>query len=135
MLYLTKSQAEELWSHLYAELPNEACGILAGKGERVHRVYKMDNVDKSPVSFFMEPRQQLAVMKEIRNLGLEFIGIYHTHPNTSPYPSAKDLELAFYPDVSYVIISGKDKVESRIRSFKIKDGKIAEEKVYIVEDE
>ncbi len=131
MLYLNKSQKEKLVEHTEKEAPNEACGILAGKDYKVEKVYEMVNTDNSAKTFFMEPKQQLKVMKEIRNLGLEMIGIYHSHLETEAYPSAHDVELAYYPEASYVIVSIKDKDNPGIRSFKIVEGKISEEEVRI----
>lgn len=129
MLCLTKEQVSNLLRHSKIESPNEACGILAGKDERVEKVYKMINRDKSATSFFMDPQEQLRVMKEIRSSGLDFIGVYHSHPETRAYPSAHDVELAYYPEVSYIIVSLKDKDNPDMRSYKIVDGKITEEGV------
>ena len=129
MLYLNRSQKEKLVEHAEKEAPNEACGILAGKDYKVEKVYEIVNTDNSAKTFFMEPKQQLKVMKEIRNLGLEMIGIYHSHLETEAYPSAHDVELAYYSDASYVIVSIKDRNNSSIRSFKIVEGKITEEEV------
>lgn len=129
MLYLDKKQLGELVEHSRSQFPEEVCGILAGRGERVEKVYQMTNKDKSPESFFMEPEEQFKIMKEIRNSGLDFIGIYHSHPETEAHPSAHDVELVYYPDVSYVIISLKNKNSPEVRSFKIKEGKIEEEDV------
>lgn len=131
MLYLNKSQKEKLVEHAEREAPNEACGILAGKDHKVEKVYEMVNTDNSAKTFFMEPKQQLKVMKEIRNLGLEMIGIYHSHLETDAYPSAHDVELAYYPEVSYVIVSIGDRDNPSIRAFKIVEGKIDEEEVII----
>ncbi len=61
-------------------------------------------------------------MKDIRNSGTEFIGIYHSHPHSDAYPSKRDIDLAFYPEVSHVIVSLKDEKAPRIRSFKIVEG-------------
>lgn len=133
MIYLNKEQKDELIDHSQKEAPNEACGILAGKQEKVEKVYPMANTDKSPKTFFMEPKEQLKAMKEIRNSGQELIGIYHSHLETEAYPSAHDVELAYYPDASYVIVSIKDKDNPSIRSFKIIEGKIIEEEVKIVD--
>ena len=67
----------------------------------------------------------------MRNSGLEMVAIYHSHVASQAYPSNHDVELAFYPDVSYVILSLKDKENPSVRSFKIKEGKIEEEEVKI----
>jgi len=132
MLYLSKGQKEQLIEHSLKESPNEACGILAGKHAKVEKVFPVISTDKSSQTFFMDTKEQLRVMKEIRSDGLEMIGIYHSHPQTEAYPSAHDVELAFYPEVSYVIISLKNKEKPNIRSFGIIEGKINEEELKIV---
>ncbi len=134
MIYLTEQQVHMLIEHSKRELPDEACGILVGQcgGKRkVRTVYQMTNTDRSSRTFFMNPKEQLKVMKEIRNLGLEMVGIYHSHPETEAYPSIRDIEFAYYPGVSYIIVSLKDKDNPGIRSFKIEEGKITEEKVCV----
>lgn len=128
---INKVYLSEMVQHCQKDYPNEACGILAGKDGKIERIYRMTNADKSSKTFFMDPKEQLKVMKEIRNLGLEMVGIYHSHPETEAYPSAHDVELAFYPEVSYVIVSLKDKNSPNIRSFKIEEGKITEEELKI----
>lgn len=131
MITLKKDLFEQIAGHCLREFPNEACGILAGNGQDVTKAYEMINADKSPESFLMDAKEQLKVMKEIRVSGLEMLGIYHSHVASAAYPSSRDLELAFYPDASYAIITLKDKNNPQIRSFKIKEGKINEEEVRI----
>ncbi len=131
MLILKKDLFEKVVAHCKREFPNEACGLFAGKDGRVEKAYEMGNADKSPQSFFMDPKEQLKVMKETRNLGLEIIAVYHSHVASEAYPSAKDVELAFYPEASYAIVTLKDKEKPGIRSFKIIESKISEEEVTI----
>jgi proteasome lid subunit RPN8/RPN11 len=93
----------------------------------VSKVYKMTNASESPETcYFMKPEQQLKVFKEMRQLGIEMLGIYHSHPSGPTYPSQKDVEMAFYPEVDYVIVSLKDFNNPEIRAFKITEGKIEE---------
>ena len=47
MLYLNENQKERLVEHSKKEAPNEACGILAGKDQRVEKIYEMINTDNS----------------------------------------------------------------------------------------
>lgn len=129
MLILNQELFEQILKQCKKEFPNEACGILAGKEGRVEKVYEMTNTDKSPSTYFMDAKEQFRVMKEIRNLGLEMVGIYHSHVASAAYPSAHDVELALYPEVSYVIVSIKDKDNPSIRSFKIIEGRITEEEL------
>lgn len=131
MLILKKELFEQIIAQCINEYPNEACGILAGKEAMVQKVYEMTNADKSPATYFMDAKEQFKVMKEIRNLGLEMLGIYHSHVASAAWPSAHDVELSFYPAASYAIVSLEDKNNPRIRSFKIKEGIIAEEEVKI----
>ena len=132
MLYLKKELFEKMLKHSLQEFPNEACGILAGKDGKIEKVYKMANIDKSPNTFFMDAKEQFKVMKEIRSLTLEIIGIYHSHVASAAYPSAHDVEMAFYPQASYVIVSLMDKNKPSVRSFRITDNRIDEEEVRVV---
>lgn len=131
MIYITKNLFERMIEHSKREFPNEACGILSSSQGRVEKVYEMTNTDKSPQTFFMDAKEQLRVMKEIRKQGQEMIGIYHSHVASEAYPSSHDVELALYPEVSYVIISIKNKKNPSVRSFKIVEGKISEEELKI----
>ncbi|MFN3966388.1 MAG: Mov34/MPN/PAD-1 family protein [Endomicrobiia bacterium] len=143
MIYFTKEQYLSIINHAKQEYPKEACGILAGKRTtnnelQIIKVYKMNNISENPqVCYFMKPEEQLKVFKEIRNLGLEMVGIYHSHANSPAYPSQRDCELAFYPEVDYIIISCSFNVQSstfnepEVRAFKIIENKIEEEKIII----
>ncbi|TAN60528.1 M67 family peptidase [bacterium] len=131
MISLSKELFLQIVKHCKEELPDEACGILAGKGSAVEKAYEMINADKSPENFIMDPAEQLKVMKELRNLGLEMVGIYHSHVASEAYPSSRDIELAFYPEARYCIVTLKDKNNPRIRAFRIKEGKISEEEISI----
>jgi len=133
MIYIPKKLFNIIVEQAKDEFPNECCGIVAGKDGWVKKVYKLTNVDASPESFSVEPKEQLKVMKEIRNLGLEMLGIYHSHVASFAYPSNRDVELAFYPDAYYLIISLKEKDNPQIRAFKIREGKITEEEVKLVD--
>ncbi len=134
MIYIVKDLLSRIIEHSKRELPNEACGILSGKAGKITKVYEMANAEKSPETFFMEPKEQLSVMKQIRGSGEEMLGIYHSHVASDAYPSSRDIELALYPEASYVIISLKDKKNPLARSFNIIDGKIIEEELKIADN-
>ncbi len=119
---------EEIIAHCRESYPYEACGLLAGREDRVIKVYTMTNTEHSTVSYFMDPGEQFRVMKTLRGEGLEMIGIYHSHPFHEALPSARDRELAFYPDAVYVIVSLMEK-EPVIRGFLIVEGKVEETRV------
>ena len=112
--------------------PNEACGILAGRGAEATEFFPMANLDESSISYFMDPKEQLSVFKKMRELNVEMTGIFHSHVASDAYPSQKDVRLAFYPDVSYLIVSLSDMQKPILRSFKIQDEKVTEEEIKIV---
>jgi len=124
---------EQMLEQAKAEAPIEACGILAGSNNRVEKLYKMTNTDKSSNRFMMEPKEQFAVVKDIRSAGLEMLAIYHSHPETPPRLSAKDTRLALTPGVVYIIVSLQDSDCPAMKGFMIENGNVTEVLVRIVE--
>ncbi|MBI5198714.1 MAG: M67 family metallopeptidase [Nitrospirae bacterium] len=131
MLSIKREDIEIVLEHARDENPREACGILAGNDGVVEKVYRMKNKDLSSVTYLMDSMEQFAVMKEMKEKGLDLVGIYHSHTSSVAYPSATDIERAFYPEASYLIVSLSNK-EPQIRSFRIKDGKVEEEEMRIL---
>ncbi len=131
MIRLRSDQLQKIVEHAQAEAPLEACGLLAGVGATVERVYPMENADHSETSFQLNPEEQYRVFVEIEELGQELVGIYHSHPHSSAYPSARDVDMAYYPEAVYVIVSLLGP-RPEVRAFRIRDGLIAEEPVEIV---
>ena len=116
---------EEMIEHCRKGYPNESCGILAGKGSQISRIYKMTNSKNSPELYVMDSKEQLAVMKDIREQNLSMIAIFHSHPDSTAYPSQTDVRLAFYDDAIYVILSLTEK-EPVVKAFLIAEGAIEE---------
>lgn len=138
MIRIPRKFIDEMIEHSRHDAPNEACGILAGKDGKVEKIYRMKNADASPESYFMDSREQLHVQKETRNAGLSILAIYHSHLSSPARPSARDIELAFYADVSYIIISLAspegglaDKINPSVRSFRVVEGKVSEEEILV----
>jgi len=131
VLELSRDQAKALITHGQEEAPNECCGLLAGRHGRVERVYPGTNVDHSPYTYLMDPKEQLAAIKDYEAAGLELVGIYHSHTHTAAYPSRTDVAKAFYPDAMYVIVSLAKRDAPDIRAFRVADGQINEESVIV----
>jgi proteasome lid subunit RPN8/RPN11 len=129
-LIIPKHILEVMFSHCRAGSPNEACGILAGMGNEVSKIYPMDNSEKSPVSYLMNSQEQFRVMKDIRENRLEMVAIFHSHPSSPPYPSPKDVSLAFYEDSAYVIV-GLTEREPVIKAFSVRAGKVQEIEIMV----
>lgn len=84
----------------------------------------MENLEKSPISYFMDPEAQYQVLKEIEQEKLELLAIYHSHPNSPAYPSPKDIDLAFYPETFIIITSLIDPQRPSVNAFRIKHGEV-----------
>ena len=138
-LDLTRAQVDEMIEHARAELPNECCGILAGRGDSVERVFKARNADDSPYTFYIDDRDLLRIQEEIDDLGLDLLGFYHSHTWSPARPSKTDVARAYpqdaqtghrsatYPDAGYIIVSLESKVDPEVKAFRIRDGSIVDE--------
>ena len=126
---------EQMVKQARKEAPIEACGILAGKKQKVEQFYPMTNIDQSSAHFMMEPKEQFAVIKDIRAEGLELLAIYHSHPETPAHPSAEDIKLALTPDVIYVIVSLQVDNTPAIQGFLINDGRTENVPVRILKEQ
>ena len=122
---------DEMVEHGLAAFPNEACGLLAGKEGRPVKFFAMANQDASPVSYRLDPKEQLTVFDEIDDEGWDLLGIFHTHTHSEAYPSETDQKQAFYPDALYLLMSLSDRSAPVLRGFRIVDGTISEEEVAV----
>jgi proteasome lid subunit RPN8/RPN11 len=131
MLKLEKRLAEEIIDHARREAPNECCGLLAGKDGSVLQLYRCDSAEKSPYRYYVDPKDQIRIMRELDQKGWDLIGIYHSHTHTEAFPSKTDVELAFYPEALYFIVSLEKPEVPVIRAFWINDGAVREEEVVV----
>lgn len=116
---------EALVEHARSDFPYEVCGLLAGKGGSVARHYRIPNAARSMTFYTMDSKALLRAMNEIDDEHWELLAIYHSHTHTEAFPSPTDVELAFYPEAVYLIVSLQDP-EPVIRAFDIVDGRITE---------
>jgi proteasome lid subunit RPN8/RPN11 len=131
MLEIDRGFFDEMVAHGLAGFPNEACGLLAGKEGRPVKFFAMTNQDASPVSYRLDPKEQLKVFTEIDDEGWDLLGIFHTHTHSEAYPSETDLKQAFYPEATYLVMSLSDRSNPVLRGFTMLDGEIAEREVRV----
>lgn len=110
MIVLSVMMLEAIKGQARQEMPNEACGYLAGNAladgtlvaaERI----PMTNVDASPDHFSFAPKQQFAAAKQARDSALSLISVYHSHPETPARMSDEDIRLANDTETVYLIYS------------------------------
>jgi [CysO sulfur-carrier protein]-S-L-cysteine hydrolase len=119
---------DQVVAHARAGLPNEACGILAGVDGRVERFFPAESDEPSPYYYRIESRDQIRIMNEIDEAGLDLVGIYHSHTSSPAFPSRTDAEQAFWPDAVYVIVSLASP-EADVRGYRIRDMEVTEEEL------
>lgn len=114
-IVIAKKHAEDMLKHAAQEMPNEACGVVAGAEKRegakkekiVKRIYKCSNAVKSPYRYKIAPEELLGVIQNAEENGLKIIGFYHSHPFRESFlePSETDKAEAFWEEASYIIVS------------------------------
>lgn len=136
MIYLKKSDYEKILKHAKSELPNEACGLIAGEisGEDkiIKKVYLLTNIDRSNEHFSLDPKEQLSAIKDMRAQNLVPLGNWHSHPESPSRPSDEDKRLAYDSKASYMILSLMDSENPILNSFKIQ-GDTAEKEALVIE--
>lgn len=127
---------ERISSHGRSEPRRECCGILAGRAGIITHVFAAANASSNPAtSYEIAPREIFDRIREMRAAGLEFLGIYHSHPHSPNEPSPRDIAQAYYPDAAYFILSPLPEAPRPVRAFAIRDGRVMELQIEIVPEE
>ncbi len=106
MIELPRPLADDLVRHAREAQPDEVCGVLGLRAERVVRLERARNAAATPTVRFTFDDDGYRRVMQLEREGLE-IGIYHSHPASAPYPSATDrAEMsATWPDCLQLMIS------------------------------
>lgn len=108
--------------------------MLAGREGMITRAYPARNAATHPAKEYEIAAEELfRLLREIRDAGLQLLGIYHSHPNGLQEPSPRDIELAYYPGAVYFIISIKEGAEQTVRAFSIHGPEVSELRIEIVD--
>mgnify|MGYP001617138632 FL=1 len=132
MFNLEKHFYDEIITHALEDDPNECCGLLVGSGGKVLKLYRTTNTLHSPIRYNIEPKELLQIHREVDDNGWDIVAIYHSHTHTHAYPSATDIQLAFWPDSFYLIVSLQEKKTPLLRAFYIRNGQVTEETINVV---
>lgn len=136
-LRLTTRQYDEIVSHCYAGLPDEACGLLGGPVQpdgvpigEVTAVYPCTNADASARTYTVDSRDHIRALRSAEGDGGDLIGVFHSHTHSEPYPSETDVRQAVEPHWFYVIVSLR-RGFPELRAYRVSAGKIEEAPVEI----
>ena len=99
---------------------------------KIKKVYLLTNIDHSNEHFSLDPKEQLAAIKDMRANGFVPLGNWHSHPESPSRPSEEDKRLAYDSTASYMILSLMDRENPVLNSFKI-EGSNAEKEELVIE--
>jgi proteasome lid subunit RPN8/RPN11 len=133
MIKLQKSVYDQIVAHALKDSPVEACGYLGSSEGLIVEVFPMENMDRSPEHFSLDPKEQFAVLNKAKAKGLKLTAVYHSHPATPARPSEEDIRIAYDPAISYIIVSLAGGSPALI-SYRIRKGFVEKEDVIIPEN-
>lgn len=122
-VFLSLSAYARIKAHSILTYPHECCGLLIGRktdaatwgvvkafpARNAHRERKSDRYE-------IEPHAILTAINGARAQGMEWIGVYHSHPNGLPTPSSTDSEMA-WEGLIYLIVGVSDGEVATIRAW------------------
>jgi len=117
---------DEMLRHARREPEMECCGLLGGRDGVITTIFPAQNALASAKVYEIAPRELFQLFRGMREEGLEHLGQYHSHLMSENVPSARDIELAGYPDHAYFIVSPRADAANPVRAFSIRDGGVRE---------
>jgi proteasome lid subunit RPN8/RPN11 len=123
-LDLAPGLLDQIVAHTRSRLPLEGCGILSGRVSTASQFIPITNRLASPTEFDMEPAELIAALRSLRTNGDSLLAIVHSHPRGPAFPSATDIERAWYRDAAHIIVSFAATETPEVRGFRILDGEV-----------
>jgi [CysO sulfur-carrier protein]-S-L-cysteine hydrolase len=131
LIRITEATRDLMKRHALESRPAECCGVLSGENGVITDLHPLRNeADNPEIKYFASPEDLFAAMRRIRDAGQSMLGIYHSHPRTPAFPSASDVEMAFYPEAVYFIISLEPEID--LQAFRIESARIERVDVSVV---
>ena len=130
---LAKSAYDAMIATALDGYPLEACGLLGGKpgSQRIEAFCPAHNTDESAKTYAVGPSGFADADALFGPLGLDVVGVMHSHTHTDAYPSPTDIDRADNPFLlgwKYIIVSLRDEVPV-LRCYLLDDRQVVEEVV------
>ena len=110
-----------------SSFPDECCGFFFGEEDglgnrRITEVLVVNNAKEGDKRrrFEISAKDYLRGEQYALENGLQFLGVYHSHPNHPAIPSEHD-RVAAQPYFSYIIISVLSNQTTHMRSWRLND--------------
>ena len=124
-LAISRGSFDQIVAQAEREFPYECCGFIIGDAtieevrpvrniqDQKHAEDPADFTRDARTAFLMDPKDHLAVLKEIDRRRLALKVVYHSHPDHDAYFSATDRAQACsfdpsepdYPETGYIVMS------------------------------
>jgi len=132
ILQLQRHHADLLKQEAKKVHPVEACAMLFGKLSQnkavVEKVEFAPNELQSTVRFEIDPEKVAAAFADAEEEGLDFIGLFHSHP-ASASPSPIDLKyMRLWGDALWLILSS---TEGNLAAYRLMDDTVIEATIRI----
>jgi proteasome lid subunit RPN8/RPN11 len=139
-LVLSTALLGKIAAHGEQAYPDEGAGFLLGTGQDdrvVHDLVFTANKRELPARsrrYLIDPQEYMAAEIESERLGLELVGVFHSHPDHPNAPSDYDREWA-QPLFSYVITSIEAGKAGESKSWRLDDDsrQFVEERIRITD--
>jgi proteasome lid subunit RPN8/RPN11 len=126
-LKISHGDIELIQAELEANRPYEACGLLIGiingNTAYVKRSLPVTNVKRTRTSFELDPEEHYDAWNDAEKKGMEIVGVYHTHPVSSAFPSLWDRD-TMQNDTLVWLIAGADGMKAYVWEDGVKAVKI-----------
>ncbi|MCI7814294.1 MAG: M67 family metallopeptidase [Lachnospiraceae bacterium] len=136
VITIKKTDFENIVAYAKSKLPEEACGLIGGshgeEEDHIEKIYYLTNIDHTNEHFSMDPKEQLAAVKDMRANHLVPLGNWHSHPETPSRPSEEDIRLAYDEKAYYLILSLMDEEHPVLNAFHVHSGKVSREELKIL---
>jgi len=134
MFIITERQYNIIMQQAQACYPQESGGILGGTDNKIMAVLPIANKN------IYDRTKEFALWKEdiergyafLEKYNMQYLGIYHTHPQGVPYPSDQDLSHG----QKYLFIIGlRDRYNPELRAWRCEGKKVYQEDIKIISDQ
>jgi proteasome lid subunit RPN8/RPN11 len=133
MFKISERQYYMIMKQVQGCYPQETGGVLGGRDDTILAVLPVWNKETN------DPNQKYGITGEdiergqlfLKKHGLEYYGIYHSHPKGYPYPSEQDLSI---PQKHLFIVGLRDRFNPELTAFTIIDNQVVQEQIQVLND-
>ena len=135
MLSISQKLLEEISAHVESAYPEEGAGFLLGGEGEVREIFPLPNAREDEARhnrYLITPEDYMKAELKAAELGVDLIGVFHSHPDCPNVPSEYDREWA-QPFFSYLITRVDEGKAVSHRSWKLAEdrSKYDEEEIEI----